>query len=1234
MTSLVKEQIDVPIEWLYKGKKRNRPVRLAQQLVANPSTSKSDREDPNRLQRRMTISEKERAHLSESVYRRRPRSTSVSSGQLSNPDLAEKEAPSPPLDVGRRHTVVGQGEKKKSLFGSLFGIITDKEKDHHGTGNSDNIGTASSAPSTSLSSPKTPSSPSAKSAPINIDKSQTRTRTASLTKSPNSPLKYFHFGSQGSNINDSSTPKQSPTNSTSSDIGDSRRLDDQLDPPINHQHHHHESHETDPSSLCSLQRVDLRRVSFALDKFHHEPAQQLPSRKPKIGDIVVPEELISEEPKISIGITTTSDDKSTCTPKIPKYSKDSREYKLALENYRKLQKESERQQQEAHRVAERIANEVTGFRGRSGSLFGAAQNSIVNRVLSSAASSDSNISEPEGISLDARVADLTIDKPIHQHATFFETEGSDSSTSRLDTSGTNGIHNELPLDVVYTRCCHLREILPIPSTLRQVKGKTAPLHTLKFLNPKPTLIDILSFCDFISITPIQVVVFDNVNLTSDMIQIVLSSLINSTAIEKLGFRNVVMNPKDWEMMCKFIYCNKSIIRLDISQTKVKDDLPLECYRHNMNWLLFCNVLTERKGRPLDELLLNGLRFCDIPFESFKKLLLTFASLNKTLNKRLGMASGVLSDNCVSFLFDLMSEYDLQGVDLAYNNLDPFIKIIIEKLSILNFKNLEYFTINGCCISNIQHIGVLLKYLSKLPKIRFLDLSNLPDMFPSIFAYLYKYLPICPSLQRIHFDSNSLTYKQMIMLCEILQKCPKLAHVSMKNQLGFPEAIKDQSSDASSNFEKTKLFAIKTLGAALYGFCRDRPTLLGLDVDYGEISDEIQSRVAVTLVLHMNKAIDSNFSQDDLTSQDELLFDGKVISENAEEILSRLTSFGPNESDPTKIYLLKKFFERLETLHYEVQKKIDLMFERRNSGELPLKEKENLLRLLLLEKNLSNIMKLFASTSAAKIMTTTELEALQKVKSVPSRSPSPTSLSPTDVKHEHHIKHHHHRPFLKHLDSDGIFGIGHHNPKADTDTNLLPHPMASESGRIIDATTGQALLNKNSSSTSLLGKKQEHEEGEFHKWGFFVHQKGTINPVTYEKSPTPPDSNNTTRENSNNNVNEPLPKIIPTVPSGDELRDAIIKAKGIDSIDDLIKKVSEDDHGLKKIYGESLKPFPILGTQVHTTSTPTTTGNIVETGFGKSTNDPQNEIVTEKKYDEILNLVSHNRNNRNDALQSN
>ena len=50
---------------------------------------------------------------------------------------------------------------------------------------------------------------------------------------------------------------------------------------------------------------------------------------------------------------------------------------------------------------------------------------------------------------------------------------------------------------MYARCCHLREILPIPAILKQIpKGSMAPIPVLQLRNPTPTMIEIQSFADF------------------------------------------------------------------------------------------------------------------------------------------------------------------------------------------------------------------------------------------------------------------------------------------------------------------------------------------------------------------------------------------------------------------------------------------------------------------------------------------------------------------------------------------------------------------------------------------------------------------------------------------------------------------------------------------------------------------------------------------------------------------
>lgn len=128
-----------------------------------------------------------------------------------------------------------------------------------------------------------------------------------------------------------------------------------------------------------------------------------------------------------------------------------------MENFKKAAKEAEKHQKDAYYVAERMAQEVANYKARQ------LKTSPLTGATNSAADS---ATDQESSSLDARASKLHIDKPINVGAHPFETHQDDN----IKYSS----HLEQTLDVAYTRCCHLREILPIPSTLRQVKGKTAP----------------------------------------------------------------------------------------------------------------------------------------------------------------------------------------------------------------------------------------------------------------------------------------------------------------------------------------------------------------------------------------------------------------------------------------------------------------------------------------------------------------------------------------------------------------------------------------------------------------------------------------------------------------------------------------------------------------------------------------------------------------------------------------
>ena len=865
-------------------------------------------------------------------------------------------------------------------------------------------------------------------------------------------------------------------------------------------------------------------------------------------------------PSISVGITNTQGNiEQSASP----FDENSKEYKLALEEHRKALRESEKHQQEAHYAAQRIAHEVLKFKTRplSGAPHQLTASSSNTNVESSAPSGTTNAA------IDERAKNLEIDKPIHMHEHHFQDDTSSSAE--------NG--DKLTLDKIYTRCCHLREILPIPSTLKQVKGKSAPLQTLKFLNPRPTLIDVLSFCDFIAIVPIHNVVFDNVSLTSEMLKNVISSLVTSKVIEKVGFRNVVFNSDTWILLCKFLMRTSSLLKLDISQTKIKPDLEKNLYRANMDWDLFIDVLQRRSGRPLEELLINGVKIES--FDSFVSLLNTFAAGSTQNGKRLGIAQSELSADHLKFLMSWMSDFKIQGVDMAFNDFSELVRPLVGKLSSLPFQHLQYFTLNNTNIPTAYDAALLLRALSRLPNLYFLDLSNLPQVFPEIFPYLNKYLPRMANLKRLHLDSNEFTSREVVMITSVLSKCNELLHLSLMN-------IPQESFTTG-------------MCANLYDCVRQCSKLTNLDVTYAYIPEEISSRIAICLMRRMQR----DFELDDLTNQDDLLFDGTLLSETAENVLEKLNNFEDLETDVTRRYLLKKYWEKFNRVHDNVQSTIDQMFEKRSAGELNLQSKENLLRLLFLENNLSHILDV--------------LKSYPQVADVAGIEPNARSAGSDHL--------------LKGITSE-----------AENNSHVRPHLMATDSGRTIDVTTGTPVLVKTPSHVSLVGKRQEEEEGEFHKWGFFVQQQNSIYPDHHSRNTNdePPEKRPGSAASSTESPKSSQPSaisqtasqaaahaLISKIPSGAELREAVMRAKGIDSIEELIENVNGNRVTLDNIYGVPLHPMPPSTNNSSNKATPISQV-LQQTGSASEvSSEDEDEDKVDETYDKLLSSLSKVRSNK-------
>ncbi|KAL6941733.1 hypothetical protein ACO0RG_002871 [Hanseniaspora osmophila] len=408
--------------------------------------------------------------------------------------------------------------------------------------------------------------------------------------------------------------------------------------------------------LAKLTPISFKRVKFQVDKFGLDPPQQIPSRKPKVCSLLLPYELISPiDIDAGISVTTatpnptqTGTPNSTSSASGNKLTKDSREYKILLDQYNASLNDSMKFQQESYFRAKKIEEELKKLNAptsvpkpattitpnstpkkpqvQAPKTLASTIKSVLPQGTPVQRDNKSNPTTPTTPTTTSTTPTATphlgtgpttpvtpvsassmpemetrhseeniiIDKPIHRHHSFVdelptqvqtpeEPSAGNNAGEVVDTATKQEEDSLLTLDKVYTRCCHLREILPIPITLKQLKRKSSSpqnrLPVLKFLNPKPTLIDILSFTDFTSIVSnLDSLVFDNVTLNNHMVKIILLSL--PKTLHKLSLKNVPLGKENWMILCKYVMTHPDLHTLDISQTKIRTNPITQAQQHD------------------------------------------------------------------------------------------------------------------------------------------------------------------------------------------------------------------------------------------------------------------------------------------------------------------------------------------------------------------------------------------------------------------------------------------------------------------------------------------------------------------------------------------------------------------------------------------------------------------------------------------------------------------------------
>lgn len=833
----------------------------------------------------------------------------------------------------------------------------------------------------------------------------------------------------------------------------------------------------------------LKRVAFSLDKLSDDPQQQIPSRRPKKGNVLIPEDLTAPLPRLSQGISVSDSKGNKTNVAETKYSE--KELQMAVDAQRKALAEAEKHAMDAHLSAKRLAAQISLFK-------------TSNKC-------PSTVEEDE---VDIQAEKIEIDKPLHVHENHFD-EKDEHTEVPIE---------ELSLEDIYSRCCHLREILPIPATLKQLKNKSSPLQTLKLLNPKPTLIDVLSFSDFLAITPINTVIFDNVTMTTEMLKHLLGALVHSKTLEKLSLRNVAIDETGWLYLCEFLGRNRTVKKLDISQQRVKTVTKQTSFRSAMNWNLFIKTLIARNG--IEELVMGGCKLTDDTFEKLLEEALTLATC------RLGVAATEINVNKCRLIADWISRPNSKcvGIDIAYNDLSqgqlrPFIDAFSTKET-----RLIFFSLNSTNLQNMEEVGELLRGLARVQTLRFLDLSSLPQLFPGVISKLSKTLPYFPSLRRVHFDLNELTSQSIDAIADILPKVKNLVHVSLLGNRNLDRGCIGSLYTAVKN---SKIF--------------------NLDLDYDLVPDELSQRLALYLMKNLDRQIRPDISSRGDAAQDDVMFDGSLLMETAEKMLIESDKNSGEADLKLQKIITNALIERTNSIRKDIHKIIDGLFQKRATGALNFEDKESLLRFCLLDASLEKVVHLFEQK--AKKFINTPL------------SPSPSahedkqlsldlaiSLGPRSEPQKQTDHQQLHEGSKALIDAGPILMAKSRPPAAATcasnEQTFEPHQVVVESGSDgltvpIDNTTGRPVLFRSMSQTSVHAKEQEKEEGEFHRWGYFMEHRRSQEAASDEKK------------------QDKL--VIGAVPSGSELREAIIDAKGVDSVTDLITKINSHRVSLDGIY---------------------------------------------------------------------
>ena len=708
------------------------------------------------------------------------------------------------------------------------------------------------------------------------------------------------------------------------------------------------SMEFDPSKITTVPGLEhvkpLKHVSFATNTYFNDPPQQICSKNPRKGEVevkpngsVVIHRLTPQERKkimetTSLGVVVGG----TGQLKLLNPEEDDANAKSKEEMAPQKQNTIEPHDDEDNNSQRR--NIVMAAAEAAAEARAKEAPNELKRIVTN---------NEEEVTVSKTASHLTIDKPM-----ISRRGASTSSLASMVSSDTNGTNADdegeimpptclkIPHDIVYTRCCHLREILPIPATLKQLKkGSTDPIPILQLRNPRPSMVEIWSFSDFLSIAPVLCLSLDGVQLTVSMLRIILSSLIYKGNFQKLSLRNTPLDEEGWKVLCYFVSKAKSLHSIDLtmvpsiktnvqkpSKSSLKSKvLRMQCNlenRSDMNWDLLTASIALMGG--LEEIVISGAQMNAAQFKNFI-LVACIAT------ERLGLAYNGLTNSQCDDLAKWMVQSKVTGLDVGFNDLNgklsSFTDAVLGKIQKANEKNVfKFLSLNGTNLTVNEHDtfenNEVLKLISVLcysENLKFLDISNNPAIFPHCVPTLIDFLPVFVNLVRLHIDYNNLSSTSVVMLAEVLPMCSRLNYFSM---LGT----------------ELDLASSKALAEAV----RKSSSLMTLDIDYVYMPENIKEKISLYALRNIQGEL-KRVHDDDKDIKD------TQFSSLQDQLSVLLTEKADNSEHYNK--MVENFMAKIALARIKISKVVHDLFDLKLNGQLNLEGKEALIRLCFIEASL-------------------------------------------------------------------------------------------------------------------------------------------------------------------------------------------------------------------------------------------------------------------------------------------